>query len=244
MLHVILEKSFDRWDAKKHPRAPRGSEIGGQFASSKLVALSVIANDTAKRQLGFDGEVVVHPDGEDYDLKVGVLNLKAGATYSASANRIEVYASSFIGEADIQAFLPGLMAHEVQHARFQAVRKAMLEERDVLMKDPRTKKDMRADGTLETLGAEYPIHQAFTEFNNKYKFTDLQKNDGVSAYSEAYWEPEALAMNGGTGRAADETLAEIARLRHEQGAGFMKKVAKPWREYYALQMRVYEGLRK
>lgn len=140
----------------------------------------------------------------------------------------------------------GVAAHEIEHARFQGLMNDYHAERDAMEKDPdyvRTtpkwekapgaddgtqravypegvKPDdfMRPDGTLkEPYASRYPVYTKYTEIMQKAGGVEgFAKTDGVSNYSKEYWVSWANGKTQ-TDSAFHETLAEIGRLRYEQG---------------------------
>jgi hypothetical protein len=146
--------------------------------------------------------------------------------------------------------MPGVMAHEIEHAKFQEALNKYSEETSRLTKDHRKDDDgkdvMRADGTVrDAFKSDYPITVAL---QNSYEAppsrpgkdfgsTRMYKDDGVSPYSRMWWD----AWNKGeakTSQAMHETMAEMARIKFETG----KLSGTPiWRRYFTTMEKVYKG---
>lgn len=181
--------------------------------------------------MGFKGNVYYDPTaGPSFD--VGDHHgLEEAAHYTPRTNEITVHAGAF---GDDPETLDGIMAHEVEHAKFQVwttevdreMRAAHDEDDRIRMglpggRDPEPHQSpVGVDGLLRPeAAAQYPAAWASQEIRggppHEYG-TDgmraLAEEDGVSHYSMDYWDAwsnthDAIAMR----LATNETLAEMAR---------------------------------
>lgn len=134
----------------------------------------------------------------------------------------------------------GVVAHEIEHEKFQAVMDAKQEEQKAVMTDPGPAPDpngryywqkqggaaavMTPDGSLrEPYDKKYPIYQKMWEVLEQHSYQKFADSDGVSNYSAEYWKAwrEGGSPLGGspvdTKLAFHETLAEMARIKYTTG---------------------------
>jgi hypothetical protein len=140
-------------------------------------------------------------------------------------------------------YVPSIMAHEIEHERFQAALNAYNLEHLSLMKIPGDELFGRpgepGTGVLKASGAvrpeyesRYPVTTLLQKSLEQDKFK-LYDNDGCTPYSEAYWKH----YNDGGRKSADgltamhETLAEMARVKVTTGK-FPEKSNTGWRDLY------------
>jgi hypothetical protein len=139
-------------------------------------------------------------------------------------------------------FVPSIMAHEIEHERFQGALNAYNYEHQALMKIP-------GDDLFGKMGAGTGVLKASgevrPEYQNKYPVTTLlQKSleqdkfklydsDGCTKYSEAYWKHyiENGRRSADGERAMHETLAEMARVKVTTGK-FPEGSNTGWRDLY------------
>jgi hypothetical protein len=102
----------------------------------------------------------------------------------------------------------GVVAHEVEHQRYNTVLKELSREAEAVRKLPANPSEiMSPDGFLKPpYDAQFPLFHGF----NKISQQKLVETDGVSDYSFTYWNAW-LRENGAAATAVHETLAEIAR---------------------------------
>jgi hypothetical protein len=129
----------------------------------------------------------------------------------------------------------GVMAHEIEHFKFQHARNAYNAEYDAMMKEPGPAPDPNAESFPQRRGGHFAVMNAMGElrppYDEKYPiYTLLQKQfegvdeyargDGVSKYSATYWKAwHNYDERGGvtTDIAMHETLAEMARHKYLTG---------------------------
>lgn len=225
------EKAFDEG---KHPRVPAGGPGGGEFTSggsggeAKPSTEEAPGNFESKvleksrevaEQVGYDPKlVVVKSDPTVFEL-MGK-KMKAGASSFISGEKkglIEVYPEQVRLKG-----LPGVIAHEVEHQKFQAA----------------------MDDVIENKNDKSPLVKAlFTVDPDAFSAAD-----GVSPYSRAYWE-DWLKDKADLPTTLHETLAEIARIKYETGKfpkhqGGEPSDANVWRTLYKAVDEAYKGLAK
>lgn len=132
-----------------------------------------------------------------------------------------------------EASLDGIVAHEIEHHKFQSAIDTANVERMDMMREPgpppdpngatfwerRGGKDavMAPDGTLRPAYAKkYPVYTAMQKALDSVPIEKFEIGDGVSAYSLEYWQEY---KKGTISRivALHETLAEMARVKLETG---------------------------
>lgn len=230
LLHAVhtIEKAYD-------PSQPRAQD--GKWTSGGVGDLGVppelmrphkdkllhAAKQYAK-DLGFDPDMVTEGEpGKTFQL--GDKTYKyAGAAYMDDGH-IEVFTDEVT-----EASLPGLMAHEVMHQRYNAFERLRSEESARLSKDPRNTNDlMSPDGTLRPdVQHEYPVYTAYHNATGGAKWETMKERDGVTDYSKTYWA-EWQKGRMGTDKAVHETLAEMARLNAETG---VRPGGPEWNAFY------------
>lgn len=221
------------------PRAPRAPKVSPEQERVQAIA----------KQLGYDPAKMKHA-GEGYKFTVGNKQMRAGADFNPTTGMIKVYDGALRHSDDV---LRGMLAHEVQHAKFDAVMKAASEQFATIGKKVRnlTRKNwpIHADGTLvdkyKDLYKAYDLRNNFIEKNIDL----LRKTDGCTSYSRAYWEALEAELSLGKGvtdakltRAIDETLAEIARMRTPGSPAWAgdHAPARIWRDLYESVTDLYK----
>lgn len=186
-------------------------------------------------ELGYDPNMVKYA-GHGYGFEVGGRKFTAAADYNPNTGVIRVFQDS-IYESDAGfAVRRGIMAHEIQHAKFTKFEEILKQQNNAITERlreednagvPFNKQFLRPDGSFRNLedAAKYPAVVIQTKLMDKH---DIYKNlGGVSDYSNAYWEAYR-AGKGGYYVAINETLAEVAKLRATK-AGV---VSKEWNDLY------------
>lgn len=200
-----------------HPRYPKGSDKGGEFAPKAGGAHSRPDSDEDEplpesvkerklllrqmaRQVGFPPESVRLATEDAPMMRYGTLAFKPAAEYHPFSGEITVYPKAFEEGYGGRKALLGLMAHEAQHHRWTLVndwRYSMLERVPARYLDSfdlnPTGRRKFPDVALLDDAHTYPERYA--------------KEDGVTAYSRAYWKKKT----GDQTLALDETLAEMRR---------------------------------
>lgn len=152
--------------------------------------IRLTCNEVARQQ-GFKGEISYRKD--TYTFKIGDRAFVAGGLADLKNKKISIFVK-YVEDAKAAA---GIMAHEVEHIKFQRALDAYSAERKAIF-------------------AKYYDGKSKEE---QYKFwreilsatDDLIEGDGVSEYSFEYWKAfkaEQVSFD----IAVHETLAEIARL--------------------------------
>jgi hypothetical protein len=172
----------------------------------------------------------------------------AAGTYHPDTDTINLYSKQLVHGTQFERSFAnsGLIAHEIEHAKFQALLNDYKSEYEALQKDPdyeaskptwekapgaddgttrpvygpRTDTFMHPDGRLKEPYAErYPVYSAYTDtFIKAGGIHDhFAKTDGVSHYSKEWWTDWANGK-AQTDSAMHETLAEMARIKYTGGS--------------------------
>jgi hypothetical protein len=173
--------------------------------------------DMVRGTRGFEVNGVKHIAGGDADISHG------------EEGRIRIYVDHVLPEN-----AAGLIAHEIEHEKFQGALDAYRREYDAVMKDPGPAPDpnsethwgkrggsdaiMKPDGSLrEPYDKKYPNYTAMHEALNAHGFEKFRAGDGVSAYSAEYWKGTYPGGSIGPQLAEHETLAEMASAKYTTG---------------------------
>jgi hypothetical protein len=222
-----------------------------------------IVKDTCE-DLGFDSKRVDVVSGT-YRFELNGVQRVAGGTCEISkgeAGRITMYSDHLMTDKSVA----NVLAHEIEHAKYQYALDQYHREWDAIMKEPA--EALKGDGSLtEPYASKYP---AYVAMRAAYFSTDGIKAfaaaDGVSEYSYEYWLEWSKAEHKfGPGQSAiHETLAEMARIKYETGKfpehmgeriiswrggvdvpkpsnAQMSKNAKLWRDLYRAVDKVYKA---
>lgn len=187
------------------------------------------------KKLGYPAGQVISTEDEGYVFHVGNQTFRADGEYDPKTGRITV----FDVDEKSNKTLEGILAHEVQHSRWQKYKDSFQGQFVEIQKSIRDNPHpddwlIKADGSLRNPADKdrlwaYEIHE---EFLSGDKWETLQKEDGVTSYSISYWDavnPNSLYDRD---RAVDETLAEIARIEMEIPLGKMQSVPDVWKDLY------------
>ena len=207
-------------------------------------ARTAIARNTA-RELNFPVEKVKCIEGAGREFKIGDRAFTEGGHAEIyTTGNIVIYTGS-----NSDSGIRGVVAHEVEHVRFEGVlddyNKEMGHLSDWALND-HEQYDKVTDpvGFLDPekgAGAVLPtatVLQPFLELN----IDQLAKDDGVTDYSKAYWDavksPESVAKYGGykqsRERAIHETLAEMAKMKFTgEPYATGEKPTKLWRDLFS-----------
>jgi hypothetical protein len=170
-----------------------------------------------KDDLGYRGSFMVDSN-EPEKFKVGEQTYAKAGQFDPRNKLITLYTQGMKWSTadDIR----GIMAHEVEHAKFDRAKEAHDAEWKEIMKIPADPRHdaVRPDGLLNApYDKQFPNYQ---EFERAYflPFTESWRlTDGVSNYSVDWWK----AQLGGTARseqAINETLAEMAKAKYTTGS--------------------------
>lgn len=171
-------------------------------------------------------------DKEPRAFEVGNQKFREAGHYDPRTGTIEINAR--ISYNDRMSITNGIVAHEVSHAVYDAALQAQRTEHEEIGNLPSEEFNrlFRASGYArpemqKEIHERWPVSAFFyrhlgdplmeTEADQQggghhsKRMEILQRDDGVSAYSRSYWEPEPLSQMGGFERAMNETLAETTR---------------------------------
>jgi hypothetical protein len=250
----------------------------GQVAAPKPVRTAEHAKATldASRkvatELGYDPKLVsLGPEAEPYKFELnGRKYLAAGIAHisklSTQWRHIKLWPEQMLDIGSV----PGVVAHEIEHQKFQHALDAYKADIDKVMKEPGPAPDpnhpyfwgkrggsdavMKPDGGLrEPYDKQYPIYTAFHAAYQAPGSGDLfMKSDGVTNYSHEYWKGWKTGTTK-TDSAFHETLAEMARVKYETGKfpdhlGLDKDEtkanraagAKLWRDLYRVVEKIWK----
>jgi len=207
------------WDSEKHPRGEHGKFASKDEPAHSAVIHAVIEPENRQayvqhvaEELGWHGPVrYVHGDGPKFtpgQTATGPQDENTEAAhFDPQKNELVFYQGTFEvgGKPESMLAIEGIVAHEVEHAKFhqwfkdsladEMMASAVASDKNVPMRDVLTKED-------------HPI--AYDRLNSYDRaYGDLEKEDGVTAYDGQYWKI------GITQRAIDEGLAEISRTLHK-----------------------------
>lgn len=207
-------------------------ELVVDFVVPKKVPFE-IARTTAKQtalKLGVDQDIINVVDKEPRAFTVGTTQFNEGGHYNPETGQIEINVRGFSSEEQVE----GITAHETSHALYDAAVKALTREhQDIQEKYFFQGNDNEAEfKRLFHPGSGYPREEALPELMERYPVSALfhktigdgilteksmhdaiVKANGHSAYSKAYWTPEAQQGTGAWSRAINETTAEAMRYR-------------------------------
>lgn len=217
-------------------------KLAGAFRANASKVRPVI-NQVAK-ELGYDPRMIEYA-GKPFNFTVGGLNYTAGGTYSPDTRRIRLYEGAFT--SDMENVYKGLVAHEIQHDRWNSFMKRAQEQRNEVNSRLQEEQKqgvhyrnsfMKPDGTFR----DPADNKRYSAYIRQYDLTDdktlkvLRKSDGVTGYSASYWTQfEKTGKTDHYYRAIDETIAEVASLKT---SGQWDKVKSPWKKFYT-EMRKY-----
>lgn len=182
-------------------------------------SVAVQAADVANK-LGFPPTKLNVTDGE-YRFTVNGKEMTAAGLAYRDTGLITIYAKQVTPTS-----LPGIMAHEVMHQKFNAWLRDVETEKTALMKtlydsvgaDRFWGEVMKPSGELrEPYDKQFPLFVLNEKINTGDIADTMRKEDGCSNYSREYWEGWR-AGNVQTPSAYHETLAEMARIEYENKA--------------------------
>jgi hypothetical protein len=202
---------------------------------STFEAHSAMIRNEARRQ-GYPVEKVSVVEGAQ-NFKVGDREFALGGT-AAKDGTITMYPGAFQDQVNLTG-MPGLMSHEIEHTRFNAVMSVYDQESSTLRGWASNSADhdkfdavTRGNGYLdpEKSSEQFPVMSKLEPYidENRDKMT---KDDGVTDYSTAYWN--AMSENKGVNyrTAVSETLSEISRLKTDGNA--KGNVSRDWLNFHS-----------
>lgn len=213
---------------ENEPRDAHGRWVAAG-SPTPLVAVSDIAHRADANQvalaaapiaysLGFDPKRIDVSDADKTFMLNGEPHKYAGSA-DLKTGLVTLYSPNLPAQQ-----IPGIVAHEISHQKFEAFMRDYAAERQRLSDDPDAAKGMKADGTLRTpLDAKYPLYNEYTK-NFEGHAAEMADQDGVTAYSREWWD----AYKSGTAtqnQAYHETIAELGKLAQtgEQGGHIVTK---------------------
>jgi hypothetical protein len=179
------------------------------------------------------GRLIVEEHGAPVNV-AGISFGSRGGQFDPSNGLVTLYAEGLVSKGQVI----GIMAHEVQHARFQTVMDEYDRERKQIIDDPNPDDKIRADGTLlREFINDFPVY-ALIQPSWDADWTELNTTGNITPYSAAYWtgfwKNEVQAKT-----AINETLAEIALYNWQTG-----KLVGPmvWQNFYCAVNNAYSRI--
>ena len=248
------------WNEEDHPRDEDGrfgTGSGPEFGPTSIgvpfyersareqedYGRKVLAIHAEAALQGFPNEKV-DTSAEHKTFQLGDQQLSYAGAAILNEDRIIIYPDQLHNQVAIK----GIVSHEIQHVKFETVMRARGEESQRMMAD--TRDVMRPDGTIRdgtrpadngaSYVKEYPLVSEFAPLLEGKAWESLVKDDGVSEYSEKWWN-EWKAGKAGTWSAVHETIAEMARLKKTYGEEVPHTAA--WEKLYITVNRIYNQQR-
>jgi hypothetical protein len=170
--------------------------------------LQVINNiaDHVYSYLGVDKNDVSFKVEEQQEFTVGNRKFRGAGSYNPDKKLVSMSKDLPIEEA------AELIAHEVMHAKYNAVMKAFYEENDRhRAASPEDKKKIAGpDGKIRPEHQkDFPAHSILPK--GWWNPDKLRKDDGITPYSKEWWKAEG-ENKANSSTAVNETLAEMAKL--------------------------------
>lgn len=190
-----------------------GESEGSASGGSETISRNISAARSYAQESGFNPDHI-EQGGPGRKFTVGGESMEAGAEFHPTTGKISIY-DGVLSDPD-ENFVKGVVAHEINHAKFMSVSEQYDSEKTSLAFN-RHKLD-RDGELLPQYRKEYPTYHALHSYFDGDKYDQLSREDGVTDYSRAYWKGRGLK---GSKRmtAIDETLAEVSYLRAQNKAG-------------------------
>jgi len=178
-----------------------------------------------KQDLNYDGPITT-TTMEPPKFTVNGVQYQAAGQAFLDTGKIMMFTKG-LGQFSTHDSVAGVVAHEIQHQKFQKAMDRHAAERVLILNLPKEQDVMRADGTLKP-----PYDEKYPNYNDMEKalwMPDSQswmQGDGVSDYSLNYWidydekrkaGTDGLATFNARQLAMHETLAEMARIKYQTG---------------------------
>lgn len=235
-----------RADMKLAPDTPELVELRHQH-EGLMMEMRGFAEEVTRRGIAEIAKELDYPpdrlriinDSNPREFIVGGKTWKEGGHFKPTVNEIQINIATTRGMG-----LVNMVAHEIQHAKFEVWRSAMEREAAAIWKDHDVfEKFMNVSGGIKPehrveFARRYPAHAAVTDtwghgYTTSSLSSKMMEDDGFTDYSKAYWVDARNAQPGGgfytytshtgailtgspTWRAIDETLAEVAAWRVER----------------------------
>lgn len=175
------------------------------------------------KDLDFDPAAIYVDNGAPGKFSLNGKQLQAAGFAHTSRIGKDTQVITIFGQNAHPATVNGVIAHEIEHVKFETAIKRYREEYERVMAEPkdegRVDPVMKPDGSLKPpYDEKYP---AYTAMQKTYArpMDDFAVSDGVSDYSLDWWDSwKSSAEDNTSGTSAvHETLAEMSRLKHETG---------------------------
>lgn len=163
--------------------------------------------DTMADQMGVDPNRV-HAVQEEYKFQVGDHEMTAAGTANHMTGQIKLYMPQPTPS------LAPILAHEMMHVKFQAVKTQRDQQFKEWFKDADPEMTTRAGFMTPKAKEKYPIAGAFADAMEGESWPKLVKDDGISDYSREWWQAWH-DKKAKLDQAMHETLAEMAKLDWE-----------------------------
>jgi hypothetical protein len=163
------------------------------------------------KDLGYDKDKVSIVRG-DRPFQVAGKEYQTAGLAHLDSGKVEVY-----GDHVREDSVDGLMAHEIEHQKFQNALNQYNKDYDDILANPVA--DDYGDkypALSPPYDEKYPAYSKMEEAYKRHSAEDFAETDGVSEYSEQYWK----GYREGNVRhetAMHETLAEMSRIKYETG---------------------------
>jgi hypothetical protein len=194
-------------------------------AAAKKEALESVtkrAVDLASKA-GFGGELHV-VDEPPRKFEVGGRTWDEAGHYDPKDHSITIN-----GRNVSEGFMPGLIAHEVMHHKWDTITAERDREHqemhdmgnEAFDKMFRASGEPRDDMARAEMEQKWPVSALFAKtIGDGYlelgsDIAGMKIDDGVTDYSRAYWEPSEQSKQGSWWRGVNETLAEMAYLKQQ-----------------------------
>lgn len=228
------------------PRHSAGSKQGGEWKQAGLWDEPSSTSTVNRRlqniadQMGIKGVRVFL--GPDRKFTVDGKEMNMGAEYIQSIegkNNAEIrVAESSMRFSD--EHIKDMLAHELGHHEWHMFMSEVDKETEEISRLLRANHNdsefwpIYADGRLRPeFRSQYPAYRVYEEFFSGDELERLMQNDGITRYSEYYWNEADTGMPGKTDymRAINETIAEISRLNL---SGKSDSVPRIWKTAYKI----------
>jgi hypothetical protein len=219
------------WDESLHPRDESGKfsgsgSTGGSpsdpFAGNRIFAVKERAEVVAQA-LAVSPDIINVVDKAPSKFRVGDTTFTEAGHFSPSTGMIELNAQ-LIALHDTDT-IDAMVAHEVSHAVFKGSLDRLEREHEEIRDMPKEEYDhfFQLNGYLreermDEYAERFPTSALFAQtWGDSYvesmrNHEAMEREDGFTEYSRAYWKPDLLDDSYGLERALNETLAEITRL--------------------------------
>jgi len=206
------------------------------------------------KELGYDPKLIKYA-GEPWKFEVAGKKYTAGADYNRNTGVIRVYSGALTEKMTGSPKLHrGLMAHEIQHDKWnQFMGKAAAERKEISKRLQQesaqgihySKSFMKPDGTFRSAAdrKKYKLTRRLESLvNQEFAKGTWSKADGITPYSTSYWERfKSSRKTDDFYNAVNETLAELARIRVTGSSPTSSSKLKAWQSLEKLVNETYEN---